>query len=100
MTRYLRLIGVRPDVIVASPSARTRETAEIICEQYKIAHADLIDDLYVGNNPKTRDANAIHIDLIQRTSPEIDILMLVGHNDDITEFARHLSDDGVPSMKK
>ncbi len=47
MTRYLRLIGVRPDCVIASPSARTRETAEIICEQYKIAHAELIDDLYI-----------------------------------------------------
>lgn len=100
MTRYLRLIGVRPDCVIASPSVRTRETAEIICEQYKIAHVELLDDLYIGSNPKTRDANQIHIDLIQHTSSETDILMLVGHNDDITEFARYLSDDGVPSMKK
>lgn len=99
VTRYLRLIGVRPDCIIASPAARTRETAEIICEQYRIDHVSLIDDLY-RSSAKNWDSNQIHINLIQHTSPDTDTLMLVGHNDDITEFARHLSDDGVPSMKK
>ena len=37
---------------------------------------------------------------VRQTPDEADILMLVGHNDDITKFARLLSDDGVPSMKK
>ncbi len=31
MTRYLRLIGIRPDTVIASPALRTRETAEIMC---------------------------------------------------------------------
>lgn len=26
--------------------------------------------------------------------------MIVGHNDDLTNFAQYLSGDGVPSMKK
>ena len=100
MTRYLRLIGVRPDCVIASPSIRTRQTAEIMCEQYKIAHIDYIDDLYVGHEPKTRDSNQIHMKRVRQTLDETDILMLVWHNDDITKFARYLSDDGVPSMRK
>ncbi len=31
------------------------------------------------------------MDAIQKTSTNIDILMIVGHNDEITEFARYLS---------
>jgi phosphohistidine phosphatase len=100
MTRYLRLIGVRPDCVIASPSIRTRETAEIMCEQYKIAHINFIEDLYIGHEPKTRDGTQIHMKLIKQTTADTDILMLVGHNDDITKFARHLCNDGVPSMKK
>ncbi len=100
MTRYLRLIGVRPDLVIASPSIRTRETAEIMCEQYKIAHINFLDDLYIGHEEKTRDGNQIHMKRIKQTAIETDILMLVGHNDDITKFARHLCNDGVPSMKK
>lgn len=77
MTRYLRLIGVRPDCVIASPSIRTRQTAEIMCEQYKIAHIDYIDDLYVGHEPKTRDSNQIHMKRVRQTLDETDILMLV-----------------------
>ncbi len=100
MTRYLRLIGVKPDCVISSPSIRTRETAEIMCEQYKIAHVGFMDDLYIGYQSKNRDGNQIHMKRIKQTDPSVDILMLVGHNDDITKFARYLSDDGVPSMKK
>ena len=100
MTRYLRLIGVRPDCVIASPAVRTRDTAEIMCQQYKITDINFLEDLYIGNNPKSRDWNEIHMKRIKQTNAETDILMLVWHNDDITKFARHLSDDGVPSMKK
>lgn len=100
MTRYLRLIGVKPDCVIASPAIRTRETAEIMCQQYKITDIGFIDDLYVGYESKNRDSNQIHMKRIKQTSVDTDILMLVGHNDDITKFAKYLSDDGVPSMKK
>lgn len=49
MTRYLRLIGVRPDAVIASPATRTRETAEIMCGEYNIKNIELIKDLYFGN---------------------------------------------------
>lgn len=100
MTRYLRLIGVKPDCVIASPSIRTRETAEIMCEQYKIANINFLDDLYIGYESKNRDSNQIHMKRIKQTPVDTDILMLVGHNDDITKFARHLCNDEVPSMKK
>ncbi len=100
MTRYLRLIGVRPDCVIASPSIRTRETAEIMCEQYKISDINFLEDLYIGHESKTRDGNQIHLKRVKQTNTDTDILMLIGHNDDITKFARYLCDDGVPSMKK
>lgn len=100
MTRYLRLIGVRPDAVIASPATRTRETAEIMCGEYNIKNIELIKDLYFGNKWKERDGNQVHLKLIKKTTNDTDILMLVWHNDDITEFARYLSNDGVPSLKK
>lgn len=100
MTRYLRLIGVKPDCVISSSSIRTRETAEIMCKQYNIADINFLDDLYVGFESKNRDSNQVHMKRIKQTSLDIDILMLVGHNDDITKFAKYLSNDGVPSMKK
>ncbi|MBX9809227.1 histidine phosphatase family protein [Candidatus Gracilibacteria bacterium] len=100
MTRYLRLIGVKPDCVIASSSIRTRETAEIMCEQYKIANISFLDDLYIGFESKNRDGNQVHLKRIKQTPTDTDILMLVGHNDDITKFARYLCNDEVPTMKK
>ncbi len=100
MTRYLRLIGIRPDTVIASPALRTRETAEIMCWEYNIPNIDLIKDLYAGNRTKDRNGNQIHLKLIKKTNKNTDILMLVWHNDDITEFARYLCNDWVPSLKK
>jgi phosphohistidine phosphatase SixA len=94
------LIGVRPDAVVSSPSMRTRETALIMSMEYGITDVRYVDDLYIGKNPKTRHSQHIYLDAIQQASPDTEILMVVGHNEEITDFARYLSDDGVPTMKK
>ncbi len=100
ITRYLRLIGVKPGQIISSPAVRTRETATIIAWEYKISDIEYVDELYVWKRSKWQSNNQIYMDAIQKTSTSVDILMIVGHNDEITEFARYLSWDEVPSMKK
>jgi phosphohistidine phosphatase len=35
IARYLRLIGVHPDRVYASPSARTLQSAEILSNEYR-----------------------------------------------------------------
>jgi phosphohistidine phosphatase len=100
VTRYLRLVGITPNAVVSSSALRTRETAGIMAQEYGITDIRYADDLYVGKNPKTRHANHIYLGAIQQTSPDVDTLVIVGHNDEITEFARYISDDGMPSMKK
>lgn len=49
IARYLRLIGVRPDRIMASPSLRTRETALIMALQFTGVPVEYRTDLYNGN---------------------------------------------------
>jgi phosphohistidine phosphatase SixA len=71
-----------------------------MCGEYNIKNIELIKDLYFGNKWKERDGNQVHLKLIKKTTNDTDILMLVWHNDDIAEFARYLSNDGVPSLKK
>lgn len=100
VAKYLRLIGVRPDKIIASPAVRTKQTAESIASQYGIDKIDFLESLYNGNQNPSRDANLIHLVVVKNTKKSADILMIVGHNDDLTNFARYLSADGVPSMKK
>lgn len=101
VAKYLRLIGIRPDRIIASPSVRTRSTAVDLAEQYKIPKIDFYDELYNGaNGSPNRDSDSLHLKIIQKTKPESRVVMLVWHNDDLTNFARFLTGDGVPSMKK
>lgn len=100
IARYLRLIWIRPDTIISSSAIRTRETAGIISTEFNIDGVELVDDLYFGNNPKKRNGNQSYLKAIQSVSKDTEILMLVGHNDEITEFAQYLTGEGMPSMKK
>ncbi len=101
VAKYLRLIGVRPDRIVASPSSRTKTTAMGLAEQYRIPRVEYYDELYNGNvTAEMRDSDAIHLKIIQKTKPDSRVVMIVGHNNDLTNFAKFLSGESVPSMKK
>ena len=92
MARYLRLIGVRPDKIMASPSGRTRETAHIIASQFAEMPVEYRTDLYNGNTASSkRDANQVHLDVVTHMKGDVHTLMIVGHNDDLTEFSQFLS---------
>ena len=101
VAKYLRLIWIRADRIIASPSARTRSTAVDLADQYKIPKIDFYDDLYNwADGSPGRDSDSIHLKIIQKTKPDSRVIMLVWHNNDLTKFAQFLTDDGVPSMKK
>lgn len=97
IAKYLRLSGLRPDLILASPSDRTHETAVIIAEQQKIEHIEFIDTLYNGDK---RSGNKEHLKALQGVPNQIETLMLVGHNNDISEFAEFLTEESIPSMRK
>ena len=100
IAKYLRLIGVKPDRVVASPAVRTKRTAEIFALEYKKEKIEYIPELYNGNATSKRDGNAIHLSVVQKTKKDAKVVVIVGHNPDLTNFASYLSGDGVPSLKK
>lgn len=100
VANYLRLIGVKPDRIVASPSMRTRGTASTIAEKFSIPKVDYIESLYNGSPSPDRDALQIHLDVVKSNRKNTSILMMVGHNNDLSDFAEYLSGESVSSMKK
>jgi phosphohistidine phosphatase len=61
---------------------------------------ELVNELYNGGSAGKRDSVGIHLSLVQKMRKELNTLMIVGHNDDLTEFAEYLTADGVPSLKK
>lgn len=63
-------------------------------------HIEYMDALYNGGSIGKRDAENIHLALIQKIKKDATVLMIVGHNDDLTNVARYLTGDGVPSLKK
>ena len=52
MAKYLRLIGVKLDHIIASPSIRTQETAKIFADKFKIEEIEYFPELYNENREK------------------------------------------------
>ena len=100
IAKYIRLIGIKPDRIISSPACRTKETALGISSEYPNMCIEYIDTLYNGGSIGKRDAESIHLSLIQKIKKDATVLMIVGHNDDLTNVARYLTGDGVPSLKK
>ena len=101
IARYLRLIWVKPETILASPAIRTKKTAQIIADQFpKVQKIEFIDNLYNWWAVSSRNGNEIHLSALRKTKKDTEILMLVGHNNDLTDFAMYLSGEWVPSMKK
>lgn len=100
VANYLRLIGVKPDRIVASPSVRTRETARWLAKKLSIEKVEYEKELYNEVPSLIRDPIDVHMAVVRSTKKSCKILMIVWHNTDISDFASFLSGDTVPSMKK
>ncbi|MBI5216520.1 MAG: phosphohistidine phosphatase SixA [Ignavibacteriae bacterium] len=50
--KALQKLNVRPDVIISSPYARTRQTSEIIQEELRINDVSISDFLVPGSDPR------------------------------------------------
>lgn len=78
--------GVKPELIVASPSMRTRQTAEYITEQLKY-EADLIDW-----NEEIYEASArTLLNVIGQIDDKYQTVMLIGHNPGISYIAEYFT---------
>lgn len=100
MAKYLRLIGVKLDHIISSPSIRTMETAKIFADRMKINDIEYNPELYNGTRSVTDDGVKIYFQAVRNIAEKHDVVMVVGHNDDISLLGHYLTGDGVPFMKK
>lgn len=76
---------------MSSPSARTRMTAEIIAKKFHNHNVTFNKALYNEDYIGTRDAMKIHLDIVRKARHNANILMIVGHNNDLSEFASLLA---------
>ncbi len=81
---------LRPDLVLASDSARTRATVE----ELSTAFAPALPHKF------TRELYGVSADAIlaevRATPPEVSALLVVGHNPGIGDLARRIAGDGAP----
>ncbi|GGB90956.1 SixA phosphatase family protein [Dyadobacter sediminis] len=95
MGKWLAGSGIRPDVFVTSPASRAYKTAEIIAGELGVNASSLITNAEIYDGGPQSYLNAVN------AVPEnFSMLMLFGHNPDITYFAEYLTGSNLGSMKK
>ncbi len=85
----------KPERIVTSSAPRASQTAILIADQVQFNSNDIVAEeaLYSSG------ARA-YLATVNATQAEVNSLMLVGHNPDITYFAEYLSGADIGSMSK
>jgi phosphohistidine phosphatase len=80
----------KPDLLVSSPALRALATAQLMAEEIGYERKDIVVDerLYAGS------ANGL-LAVIRAHDPEVDRVMLFGHNPEFTELAHRMSSDIV-----
>jgi phosphohistidine phosphatase len=95
MGKWLLENKIKADVYVTSPASRAYKTAEVIAGQLG-EDASVVKtqaDIYDGG-PRA------YLHAVTHVSENSSVLMLFGHNPDITYFAEYLSGSSIGSMKK
>jgi phosphohistidine phosphatase len=87
IARYLRKSGFEPQWVMASTSARTRQTADLVLREIG-AKADYRETLYLAEPGKI-------LAQIQAAPPGISDLMVIGHNPGLEELATKLAREPV-----
>ncbi|HVF27710.1 MAG TPA: histidine phosphatase family protein [Pyrinomonadaceae bacterium] len=89
--RYMRKRKVKPDLVVSSPAARARRTAELVVEAAGIgAEIQLDERIYEASTDQL-------MSIVAEVDESIDVMLLVGHNFGIEQFLERLT-GGVHHM--
>ncbi len=95
MGHYLKQHGTAIQSIKTSAAARTYQTAKIVAEQMKFEVDDIetVEKLYSGG-PQA------YLAAVNATPDAVQILLICGHNPDISYFAEYLTSADIGSMQK
>lgn len=93
MGQELAARGIQPSLIISSPAVRALTTATLVGREMGYDADDIVVDERVYGAGK-EDL----LEVVQETPVEVDHLMLVGHNEAITDFANMLTPEHVASL--
>lgn len=88
VTGRLADAGFTPDLVLLSPSARTRETWSAAKPRFPNARVDLRDELY------TADAEGV-LELAAAAGEQVGTVLVVGHNPGLQDLAAQLLREGA-----
>jgi phosphohistidine phosphatase len=86
MAKHLREERIEPDLVLCSPSARTRETLERVGVGER-SEVQIVGDIYGASE-------ADLLDVLRRVPDDIDSAMLIGHNPSLQALAVTLAGEG------
>ncbi|WP_242926505.1 SixA phosphatase family protein [Pontibacter vulgaris] len=93
MGQELAARQVKPDMILSSPAVRAITTATLVSKELDYDPDDVvIDDRIYG-----ADKDDL-LEVVRETPADVDKLLLIGHNDALTEFANMLAPEPVSSI--
>jgi len=87
MARYLHKNGMRPDLILASGAARTRQTAQLVQRELDTI-LEYHDTLYLAERGKI-------LAMVQAAPAALSSVMVIGHNPGIEDLASLLAREPV-----
>lgn len=85
--------GIQLDLLVTSPAVRALSTAALVAKEVEYPHEKIqvVDRIY---GAEVMDL----LDVVRQLPNEADSVLLVGHNNTLTEFVNILSPNPVPEM--
>ena len=86
MAKHLREERIEPDLVLCSPSARTRETLERVGVGER-SEVQIVGDIYGASE-------ADLLDVLRRVPDDVDSAMLIGHNPSLQALAVTLAGEG------
>lgn len=95
MGRYLHGQGIKPDATVSSTAPRAADTARVLAEQLGTDPVLIrLDGALFDGGPKA------YLSVINALPSEVQSVMIVGHNPDVSYFAEFLTHQSIGSMSK
>ncbi|WP_242921126.1 SixA phosphatase family protein [Pontibacter liquoris] len=93
MGQELASRGLKPDLILASPAVRALTTATLVGKELGYQPEDIVLDerVYAAG---IKDL----MEVVQETPKDVQSLLLVGHNEGISDFANELSPENLARL--
>jgi phosphohistidine phosphatase len=93
MAKILSKKDIKPELLLSSPSIRTKTTAKYFCKEldYDYRNVTIDNKIYLAS-PKTL------LDIINNIDNKLNSIMMFGHNPGITELVNILSSKSVDNV--